>query len=380
MVSYLASPEPARAGGPTPNRMTRLLALIALTAQVCVADMQPPDLYVGEVPVTGKDPGARQEAVPSALIHVLQKLSGRRDLQASAELDAVLAGAERLLLAYAYELREQPMPDGEALSETWLVARFLPEAVDRAMMRLGLPRWRKDRPAPAIWVVLDDGDSRRLMPVEYDYAWASLRWIARHRGLPLVWPELPEAGAPGGGVDAETPEGPDLGVLWGGFTEQLPPLEGAAGGVVVVAARRVGADWDVRWVYDDGTETATWRTAGRALPRALAEGMHRLIDRVAERDSIGGGMTGAWERTLTVAGLGTAGDYARCLSYLERLPVVDTLTVLSARPGEATFGLVLNAEPRYLEQLLQRDRVLESGARPGDWLLAGARAGTATEP
>lgn len=55
------------------------------------ADGSMPDLYTGFVPVNGTNEAERQQAIPSAFIHVLQKLSGVRDLPVTEELDRMLA-------------------------------------------------------------------------------------------------------------------------------------------------------------------------------------------------------------------------------------------------------------------------------------------------
>lgn len=339
--------------------MSRILAALLLVAWTCTVSGQALDLYAGEVVVIGKGEAERQQAVPSALIHVLQKLSGQRELPLSPELDQALGQASRMQVAFHYNDRQRLMPDGSALDETWLVVNFRPASVDRVLLELDLPRWRQERPPLTFWIVLDDGAGRRLMPLEYAYAWDAMNWVASLRGLPVDWPDFdPEALPP-----------VDLQLLWGGFTEQLPASQGASGGVVVVAARRLAPDWQLRWTYDNGLETVSWRTRDRDLSLALADGLHGLTDLVAARDSIRGGPEGAWEAQIVVSGLGVPGAYARCLEYLENLSLVDQLRVQNARAGAVGFRRSLNAEPRYLLEVLRRDGVLEPGNTPEDYRL-----------
>jgi hypothetical protein len=316
-------------------------------------------LYSGEVLVSGKSPQERREAMPGALINVLQKLSGQRDLPPAPELDRALAESERMVLAFHYLDRQRLMPDGTVLDETWLVAQFAPAAVDAVVRDMGLPRWRQERLPLTFWVVLDDGQGRRLKPVEYGYAWDAMQWIAALRGLPIDW------GEPG----TESATAVDLQLLWGGFTEQLAPGEPGSGGVVVIAARRLGPEWQLRWSYDNGFETAGWSSRDRDLSFALADGLHRLTDLIASRDSISGGLAGEWQARFAVSGLGGAQDYDRCLAYLEKLSVVDEVMVESARPGQVGFRLALNAEPRYLEEILRRDGFLVPGSTADEYRL-----------
>ena len=93
-----------------------------------------------------------------------------------------------------------------------------------------LPLGQPERQPLVMWLVVDTGVDRRIMPVEYAYLEHALNDVAQRRGLPLQWPK------PG-------PEGEyavDLALLWGGYTEDLPSVE--AEGVIIAAARRQGLD------------------------------------------------------------------------------------------------------------------------------------------
>ncbi len=339
--------------------MLRILAYLLLALGACAANAQSLDLYAGEVPVKGKGEAERRQAIPSALIHTLQKLSGQREIEPSPQLDLALAGAERMMLAFHYDEVRRLLPDGSSQPETWLVVNFLPDAVDGVARELELPRWRQERPPLTFWVLLDDGSGRRLLPLEYEYAWDAMSQVAHQRGLPILRPE----------IDPEAPPAIDLQLVWGGFTEQVPKPASPSGGIVVVAARRLGPEWQLRWTYDSGLETAGWRSQDLNLSIALTDGLHRLTDLVADRDSIRAAAGASWQLSLSVSGLDGPEAYARCLSYLDGLSPVDELVVVSAAPGQVVFRLVLNAEPRYFHEVLLRDRVLESGTAPDSYRL-----------
>jgi hypothetical protein len=327
----------------------RLIACLLVLA--CSFQARALDLYSGEVFVTGHGVEERSRAAPAALIQVLQKLSGQRELPLNPALDSALLSANRILVSFHYRNRERLATDGSTSEELWLVASFLPEAVERIARDLQLPRWRRERQPLALWVVVDDGLGRRLKPVEYEYAWASMADVATMRGLPVTWPEVQEDAA----------LGPDLQLLWGGFTEGFYNPDTAAGGVAIVAARRAGPEWSVRWTVFDGEQTAGWRNQGQELRFVLAEGVHRLTDQVAARNSIAAAALGDWELSLDVAGILTAGDYARCLEYLEDLSLVERVHVQQVSAGTVRFLLKVNARPEFLEEAIARDRVLRRG-------------------
>ena len=201
-----------------------------------------------------------------------------------------------------------------------------------------------------IWIVVDDGLGRRLMPVEYAYAWDAMTDVANFRGLPISWPEL----------DKETVGQLDLQLLWGGYMDGLVALTGNDE-AAIVAARRNGPSWNVRWIFASGGETSSWRIRDRDLSFALVDGLHQLTDLVAARDAIAPSAQGNWQFELAVSGFLGADDYARCLAYLQGLSVVDEVNILEVKPGEIRFALELNALPQYLENEIEKDGILVAG-------------------
>jgi len=324
------------------------------------ARAQDQDLYSGEVPVQGQGAAERNQALPDALIQVLQKISGQRDLPTGPELEQGLNEAGRMLRSFQYRDVVRTLPEGGEEQQLRLVASFVPDAVDRLVRDLGLRRWRPGRKPIVIWPVVDDGQGRELMPVEYQYAWDTVADVAALRGLPIAWPDLSE----------ELRQQMDLQLLWGGYTDQLLGNGSDSDGVVIIAARREGPEWNLRWTFADTNASSSWRTRDRDLTFALVQGIHQLTDLVASVNSIGPAGQGEWQVDLLVSGLHGRNDYARCLDYLQKLSLVDQVEVRSAGPEGLSFRLKLNAAPEYLERMLGRDGVLQSQGGPHSWRLA----------
>jgi hypothetical protein len=197
---------------------------------------------------------------------------------------------------------------------------------------------------------------RRIMPLEYAYAWQSMNQIAAARGLPVSWPEPDEEGIfP---VDAQ--------LVWGGYTEDVP---GENGTVLIAAARREGIEWSVRLNLDYGGRNWAWRGHDVDLQRALGDAMHEAVNLIAEVNTIAATDQGIWQHELMVNGIGGADDYRRCLDYLHNLSVVDGVSVISASRGKVRFKLELNAVPLYLDETLASGKVLEFHAAENSWSL-----------
>ena len=331
-----------------------MLALLCLlvASPTAAADAEQ---YACWVEVAGQGDAERRQATPDAQRHVLSKLSGERELPPGPALDAALAGASSMVLAFGYREDLVTQPDGTEVPRLQLVVNFAPSAVDEVARSLGLRRWRVEREPVVLWVVVDDRTSRALMPVAYQYELDGMLEVAETRGLPVEWP----------GLSRELMEQVDVQLLWGGYTEQLVGAGSNTRGVAIVAARREGNEWNVRWTYADRSTSTSWRTRAPELGRALDEGVHQLTNLVASINAISPAGQGAFRAELVLADLRGSDDYARSLEYLGRLSLVDGVDVLGVGPGGVRLALQLNAAPSYLESVLRQDGVLEPGDEPG---------------
>lgn len=332
-----------------------LLALNFLPAGA--ADIHAQELYSGEAPVADQSTGERRRALPLALEQVLQKLSGLRYFDDYPLIGPALDRAPSILLSYYYRNLEYPLADGSQASELRLVARFSKPEVDEMARALQLPLWQPDRPPLTLWMIVDSGFDRRIMPVEYAYLQPPLDDVAQRRGLPLRWPRP--------GPEGEFGVDPQL--LWGGYTEDLPtaPREG----VMIAAARREGLEWSVRINLGYEGRNQAWRLHDIDLQAALTEGLQQAVDQLAALDTIAAADIGSWSQELVVSGVDSPEDYLRCLNYLQRISVVDDVAVVAARPGMVTFRLGLSALPDYLEKSLASGGVLQRPEPDGSWEL-----------
>jgi hypothetical protein len=315
------------------------------------------NLYSGEVLVEGQGGAERGKVLPFTLIHVLQKLSGLRDIPPGPALERALRDAPAMVVSTSYRNVQRSLPDGTVLNDQRLVANFLPQEINQVVLDMALPRWRIERKPVMIWVVVDDGFQRRLMPLEFQYAWDAVDEVAANRGLPVSWPSL-------------TPDelaAVDLQLLWGGFTEQL--TDGNGGDLMIAAARREGLEWSVRWTLSSGERIWNWRSSDADLSWALVQGVHEAVNTIAGNNTIAASATSDFSHVLEVGGLRNAADYARCLNYLNGLSVVNAVDVEAATPGRVRFRVKMNAAPEYLMSALDSDGVLERGMSATEYVL-----------
>jgi len=315
------------------------------------------ELYTGEVLVESQQATERNRALPLALKQVLQKLSGLRSFDEFPQVKPALQNAASIVVSFHYRNVEFIHADSSVSNELRLVAQFREAKVNELLKALQLPLWPAERQVAEIWVVVDDGTGRRIMPVEYAYAWESMNEVAVARALPVAWPEPDEKG--------NYPV--DIQLLWGGYTEDITHIEGGA--VMVVAARREGVEWSLRLNLDYAGQNWAWRHQDVDLQQALSASMQEAVDLVVAANTIVAADQEKSLHELTVTGIGGAQDYRRCLDYLQNLSVVDHVSVTSASQGQVHFSLELNATPLYLDEALASGHMLEFADKENSWSL-----------
>jgi len=327
----------------------RTLLLILLLACIPFSSSQAAtiDIYKGEAVVESKDAGVRKQALPLALKHVLLKFSGLQSFEDYPLVEPALGSASSILMSFYYRNVTVVLADGGEVDELRLVAEFSNEKVDEMIRSLQLPLWPAERDPVDLWVVVDDGLDRRIMPVEFSYIWESMSNTAAWRGLPVSWPTPDEEGI--FEVDAQ--------LLWGGYTEDLGLQPGTA--TMIAAARREGLQWSVRSNLAYNGKNWTRRIQDLDLQAALTESLQQAIDFIADSNTIAASDRGISSYQMMVAGVNTAAEYEACLGYLQKISVVNQVSVVSARAGRVAFKLELNALPLYLEEVLVDGGVLE---------------------
>ena len=314
-------------------------------------------LYTGEVAVADQSSAARSRAMPLALEQVLQKLSGVRDLEAFPEVEAALQSAPSMAITFYYQNRRKTLPDGSKAAELRLLVNFSKPAVDGLLQSLQLPLWKPERRPLTVWLIVDDGQSRRILPIEFEYAWEDIESVASARGLALSRPQ----------ADPDGNYAVDEQLLWGGYTEEL--VETGPVDALVMAALREGPEWNVRMNLAHSGKVWTWRARNVDIQAALTEGMQTAIDEIAAVNSIAAADQGRGHIEISIGGVLNSRDYIRLLEYLQGLSLVEDIEVLSAAPGTVTFGLTLNALPDYLQRTLESDGFLAVTPVAGEYNL-----------
>jgi hypothetical protein len=295
-------------------RLSACFAALALLLSALPATAVPMrGLYEASVVVPDQSPQQREPALRRALESVLVRVTGQRHPGVAA---SVLDRANVLVQGYGYE-------KDAAGTGLRLRAQFDPRAVDAALRTLGVPVWGVNRLSHVVWIALrDDGQQRGLLD-------AAGRKLATFNDV------------------------------WAG---NFAGLQGAsrnynANLTLIGRVGREGGSWVGRWtLLNNAGASEEWTVALPTLEEALANGIHELADRQAQRFVIQTGS--AREVRVLVAGVDSLPDYGRVLNHLRGLNPVRAAQIESARAGELTLRLQVEGDPEVLARAIAAGGVL----------------------
>jgi hypothetical protein len=292
--------------------MRRLLPRFALVALLLaaagIAAAQPLGFWSARVPVSAEGEIERAEALPRALLEVLVKASGDGSLRSLPELEAVLAEAPNVVREARFVTVDGAVPGGA--SQTVLEASFDPAGVATLLKIVGRSVW-ENRPPSVVWLVIDDGTSKRVATAAQAAALGPLTGRASDRGIPIRLPEFDVTDR--GILDAE--------VLWIGAPEIIARASARyAPTALVVRLTRRADGWVARNSLIDGATAQDWTASHADANAALAEAIDGAADRLAVRYAIAPedlvpGVHRAW-----IGGVRGARDFAQVAAALAALP------------------------------------------------------------
>jgi hypothetical protein len=250
------------------------------------------------------------------------------------------------------------LPDGSAGSRLVLVADFDPAAVTRALASIGRGTW-SERPRTLVWLVIDDGQSKRIATAAQVAALASFVDRARERGIDTVFPQMDARDA--AAIDAET--------LWSGApSAALAAASRYANTALVARLRRDGASWHGAFALLDGGPPAQWTAENADAATLLAWAAAGLADRLAQRYTIAPADRVVGDYRVWLTDLRSAADFADAVAYLGRLSLVDALTPEGADGQRLLVKLRLNVRLEKMRDVLGLGDVMvwdDAGASDG---------------
>jgi len=325
------------------------LILFAFQAQNAYA-IKVSGLYQAAVTVADESVSKRNPAIKQALIKVLVKLTGDRNIRSSSDIAPLIERPERFVQQFRYrQVDNLEEPD---VRSTELLVEFDETALNDGLRSYGLTIWGQERPSVLVWLAHEQNETRRLVSFEDRPEYLNMLDAgATARGLSLLFPLL----------DLEDSSQISVSDVWGGFKDPISGASNRYQADVILTAKVIQVLpnlWESNWTAYINDQTQSWVSEGELAEIVLQEGIDELADRVASQyANTGSSVTEVIE--LLVTDVDNLDKYARALSYLESVQSVSSVQVKRVSRNNVMFTLVNRGGLAAIDQSVALGKTLE---------------------
>jgi hypothetical protein len=307
-------------------------------------------LYQATATVSDESAAKRNPAIKQALIQVLIKLTGDRNIAKSSGITSLIERPERFVQQFRYQHVTSQEDTLSEFTELWV--QFDETTLNEALRSYGLPIWGKERPSILVWLAHEKDQNRQLVSFDESPKYISmLDKNAAARGVSLLFPLL----------DLDDTSRMSVSDVWGGFKEPVLNASDRYQSDVVMTGRLIQTLptlWESQWTaYIDGQEMH-WTTQGELAEIVLEEGVNELADRLASQ-YVNAVSTGTEVLELTVSNINDLDGYAKTLSYLESLQAVSEVQVKKVTEGKVLFEVISHGGVTAINQTIALGKTLE---------------------
>ena len=330
-------------------RTTVFLFLFGLLAQNVHA-IQVSGLYQATVPVADESASKRSPAIKQALIQVLVKLTGDKNIRSSSDVVTLIERPERFVQQFQYrQVENLEQPD---VQSTEILVQFDATALNEGLRSYGLTIWGQERPSVLVWLAHEENETRRLVSFEDKPEYLNMLDAgAAARGLSLLFPLL----------DLEDSSEINVSDVWGGFKEPILDASNRYQADVILTAKIIQVLpnlWESKWTAYINDQTLNWASQGELAEIVLKEGVDELADRIAsEYANTGSSVSEVIE--LLVTDVDNLDKYARALSYLESVQSISSVQVKRVSINNVMFILVNRGGLAAIDQSIALGKTLE---------------------
>jgi len=367
----------------------KILLLICLFSSFALNAADKVDLHSAEVKIADDSRAERKIAIRQALVKVLTKLTGIRDVEQQESSRRILSNASNFVQQFKYRregiilsedsvLNEPAVAEvvNEEVSELPKIQRYInvtfgADALDSRLREAGLPVWGNPRPSLLLWLVVDRNNQKQFIDAdELAEKNALLSEFAHLRGIPIRLPLM----------DLE-----DLSSLsvFDIVSSQYAVIKSASDrydhDVILTGYLRLlpSQQWSVSWKLFNKSNISRFSSNVLSLDEALLDGINQSADVLAHYYAPVLTADGAMQIKMKINNVESIKQYGEVLNLLKRQEVVNRLVVdelignqvnitLWLRGGIETFknALSLSDGLVFINQVLQESQVQETIEEP----------------
>ena len=307
------------------------------------------NLYEASVPVADKSSASQARGVRDALRQVMVKITGKRDASILPGVNLMLDNANRFLQQYEFQSVKNADTGAQQLR---LWARFDSALIQNEVRQNSIPLWSQERPATLIWLLINDELGQRFAALDPDSRYlGAIKQQAAARGIEFETPLMDLQ-------DTANLKASDL------INGQINNIQTAskryiADATLTAAVNAAGPGlWEVNWISIVEDQPRSWVTTASTASEAIAEGVDRMADILAQAYSQNSVYAAESEFEIRITGLRDFPAYANTMRYLESLNFVNQVNLQQAEDTTVTCRLTANGGYDALERAVSLGQVL----------------------
>ncbi|WP_455365320.1 DUF2066 domain-containing protein [Kaarinaea lacus] len=319
-------------------------------------------LYEAEKVVPNQSKSHRSEAMKTALVEVLAKVSGRPDVGTLPEISGALEKPANYVSQYRYH----KIPENTYLSTAaaqgsqiiWM--QFDERAVNKLLQKNNLPVWGRTRPATLVWLAVEQDGARYMIgsnsQEELRHALAN---ETKRRGVAMVLPLL----------DLEDQQKLTFADVWNNNQEPIfqASIRYQAEAILVGRITLSANDsWQGRWVLYEGGQGLSWNAQGKFANQILDTGVLGTLEILGSRYAQVYDNSTPGVFNLAVVDIKSLDQFAKVSQYLKSLEQVKGVYTTHVDDTSVTYRLDIRGNTKGLIQTIGLGNVLASVGAPSN--------------
>ncbi len=321
-----------------------------------MVNAEPIDLYEYHSLVATQTRPERNQATADGLAEIMIRASGQAGVLKNAGVKSALRNPSRYLLEYRYLSTDKTIEvDNKTVPAYQLILKFSDSSIEKLLRDQQLPIWPANRPSVMVWLVVDEGKTKRIISEQYlPEGIEAIEASGAQRGLPVITPQ--------GDLD-------DLVVtsaknIWRldersirRASERYDPDSILVGRLTKTSQSR----WRGSWLLINEARSKTFDGTGSDLSSVIAEGIGDSADyffQLYGYEPTGGDLK---SYLFSIDGISDFGGYANAMKYLESIAVVRGVDVVAVNNENILLRVATEVNLNALEQAIALDGRLDKG-------------------
>ncbi len=310
----------------------RLLGILFVIMSISLSSsaVEVADLYLVKWPVKDQNRNARLKATLAGFKEVLIRKSGSKDILD----DAGVQRAYRKLIDYLQRF-EYVHINAPSTKYPYLISLYFePRLIDSIIRDARMPLWGANRPLTVLWLAVEDGHQRQILSaISDDELLQVVESNAVRRGLPLITPLM----------DLEDELAVTTSDVWGRFSSNVIQASQRyfSDSLLIGRLQAIGENWQGQFTYVNQNQEMFFESLARTKEEVIADMTDKLAALLCNKYCVVEEVGESNEAILYLSGISNFADFKAAEKYLESLPALRKLSLVSINPRTLEMRIAL---------------------------------------